>query len=71
METPLQTVSSLDHFVTQWMSTVGVSRGSARSSSHDQRADRPLASLTVKSHVASDVRGVGPAERTGKSRVSY
>jgi len=25
----------------------------------------------VKSHLASGVRGVGPAERTGKSRVSY
>src|SRR5215510_1357192 len=31
-ETPRQVVSSFDHLVTQWMSTVGVSLGSARSS---------------------------------------
>jgi len=29
-------VSSFDHFVTQWMSRVTVSVGSARNSSHDQ-----------------------------------
>ena len=32
-ETPFQTVSSFDHLVTQWTSTVTVSLGSARNSS--------------------------------------
>jgi hypothetical protein len=35
-ETPRQAVPSFDHFVTQWMSTVGVSWGRARNSSHVQ-----------------------------------
>src|SRR5919201_4981100 len=70
-DTPSHIVPNLDHFVTQWMSMVGVSRGSAWNSSHDQRTERPLEPRIVKSHVASGVRGVGPAERTGKSRVSY
>ena len=70
-ETPSQTVSSLDHFVTQWMSLVTVSCGSAWNSSHVQRAAGPPAPRTVKSHVASEVCGVGPAERTGNSPVSY
>ena len=35
-ETPSQLVSSFDHFVTQWMSTVGSSVGSCRNSSHVQ-----------------------------------
>src|SRR5438034_1990192 len=71
IEMPSQTVSNLDHFVTQWMSFVVVWRGSAVNSSHVHRALRPSAALTVKSQAASGVRGVGPAERTGKSRVSY
>ena len=37
-ETPSQRVPSFDHFVTQWMSTVGVSAGRLRNSSHVQRA---------------------------------
>src|SRR6185437_14307518 len=70
-DTPSHLVSNLDHLVTQWMSTVGVSRGSAWNSSHDQRTDVPFEDRMVKSHLASGVRGVGPADRTGKSRVSY
>ncbi len=69
-EIPSHVVSNFDHLVTQWMSTVGVSCGSARSSFHDHRIDRsPL--VTVNSHLSSGVRGVGPADSTGKSRVSY
>src|SRR5512142_2538333 len=71
IETPSHLVSNFDHLVTQWMSTVGVSCGSACSSYHDHRFEWPLPSLIVKSHVVSDVRGVGPADNTGKSRVSY
>src|SRR5467141_2324610 len=71
IEIPSQTVSNLDHFVTQWMSFVVVWRGSATNSSHVQRALRPSAPSSVKSQALSGVRGVGPAERTGKSRVSY
>jgi hypothetical protein len=37
METPCHGVSSFDHFVTQWMSTVTSSLGNARNSSHVQR----------------------------------
>src|SRR5919198_2549941 len=52
-DTPSHVVSNLDHFVTQWMSTVGDSRGSAWNSSHDQRTERPSGPRIVKSHVAS------------------
>src|SRR5215212_11946658 len=71
METPSQTVSSLLHLVTQWISTVTVSLGSAWNSSQVQRRDGCAAPLMAKSHCASGVRGVGPAERTGKSGVRY
>src|SRR5688572_31785398 len=70
-ETPVQTVSSFDHFVTQWTSTVTVSRGSFRNSSQvhfESPADPPS---IEKSHRSSDARGVGPADNTGKSLVSY
>src|SRR3954470_14585881 len=53
------------------MSVVIFSRGSFWNSSHVQRADFPVTSLSVKSHLSTGLRGVGPAERTGKSRVSY
>jgi hypothetical protein len=71
IEMPSQIVSNLDHFVTQWMSLVVVWRGSAMNSSQVQRALLPSAPRRVKSQALSGVRGVGPAERTGKSRVSY
>src|ERR1700741_2630807 len=69
--TPSQFVSNFDHLVTQWMSLVIFSRGSATNSSHVQRSDWPSVLRTVRSHTDSGVRGVGPAESTGKSRVSY
>src|SRR5262245_50837116 len=53
------------------MSVVRVSCGSAWNSSHVHRAIGKPVPRTVKSHLASGVRGVGPAESTGKSRVSY
>ena len=40
-ETPFHVVSSFDHLVTQWMSTVTSSLGRARNSSHVQRRARP------------------------------
>src|SRR5438552_2262286 len=71
IDTPSQRVPNFDHFVTQWMSVVIDSRGRAWNSSHVQRADFPSAPRSVKSHFESGVCGVGPAESTGKSRVSY
>src|SRR5262249_52028410 len=62
---------SLDHFVTQWMSVFTVSCGSAWNSSHVQCAAGAPVPRSVKSHTARAVRGVGPADSTGKSRVSY
>jgi hypothetical protein len=70
-ETPVQVVSSLDHFVTQWMSAVTVSRGSAMNSSHGHDTASSAAPLIVKLHSSSGVCGVGPADSTGKSRVTY
>src|SRR4249919_3192445 len=70
-ETPVQTVSSFDHFVTQWMSTVTVSLGSDRKSSQVHDLGSSTAPWIVKLHSASGVCGVGPAESTGKSSVTY
>jgi len=71
-ETPSHRVPSLDHFVTLWMSTVGVSAGSWRSSSQVHRAATvPVSSTTVKSHSSGGVNGVGPAASTGKSSTRY
>ena len=70
-DTPVQVVSSLDHLVTQWMSTVTVSEGSAVNSSHGHDTGSSTAPLIVKLHSSSGVRGVGPADNTGKSRVTY
>src|ERR1043166_681947 len=70
-ETPVQTVSSLDHLVTQWMSTVTVSLGSAWNSSHDHETGSSTAPWIVKLHHSSGWCGVGPAESTGKSSVTY
>src|SRR5918995_4297049 len=70
-DTPSQTVPNLDHLVTQWMSTVTATRGNAWKSFQVHRTARPHAPRIVKSHASSETRGVGPAERTGKSRVSY
>src|SRR5690348_5169652 len=70
-DTPLQTVSSFDHFVTQWMSRVTVSLGRARNSSQLQETGSSTAPRIVKVHSESGVCGVGPAESTGKSPVTY
>jgi len=48
------------------MSVVTVSCGSDWNSSHVQRAADALGPRTVKSHVASGVRGAGPAEEHGE-----
>src|SRR6187551_1559800 len=71
METPCQPVSSFDHFVTQWMSAVTCSLGSAWSSSQVQRTGSTPEPSIVNVHSSSGVWGVGPAERTGKSSVRY
>src|SRR5215831_6225828 len=70
-ETPRQTVSSFDHLVTQWMSRVISSLGRVRDSSQLQRRGASNSPTIEKSHSSSEVCGVGPAERTGKSRVRY
>src|SRR4029077_10434567 len=70
-ETPRQTVSSFDHLVTQWMSRVISSLGRARNSSQVQPRGWSRSPIVEKSHSRSGVCGVGPAERTGKSRVTY
>ena len=69
--TPCHTVSSFDHLVTQWMSRVTSSAGSARNSSHVQRRGSSTSPAIVKSHRSSGVCGVGPADKTGKSLVTY
>src|SRR4026209_2177989 len=70
-ETPFQLVSSFDHFVTQWMSVVIVSEGRATNSSHGHDTGSSTAPRIVKLHSSNGVWGVGPAERTGKSPVTY
>src|SRR5262249_40423522 len=64
--TPVQRVSNLDHFVTQWMSTAISSTGNTRNSGHVHLATRaPVSSVTVKSQSSRSNDGVGPALRTG------
>jgi len=53
------------------MSTVTDSEGSAVNSSHGHDTGSSTAPLIVKLHSSSGVRGVGPADSTGKSRVTY
>src|SRR6202021_529323 len=58
------------HRVTQWMSTVTVSVGSAWNSCHvHETGDWPPSMENVQS--VSRVCGVGPADSTGKSEVTY
>src|SRR5690242_13043088 len=71
METPVHTVPNFDHFVTQWMSRVMVSCGSAANSSQLHVTLGAPRVPSVKLHFARGVCGVGPADSTGKSRVSY
>src|SRR2546427_5799243 len=70
-ETPFQFLSTFDHFVTQWMSLVPVSDGRARSSFHVQRLGSSISPSIENDHWSRFGRGVGPAERTGKSLTRY
>src|SRR5207253_6723511 len=69
--TPRQRMSRWVHFVTQLMSTTQSRAGRAVSSSHDHRTGAVTRPSIVSDHRSSGVRGVGPADRTGKSRVRY
>jgi hypothetical protein len=53
------------------MSTVVVSLGSAWNSAHVHDNGSSAAPRSVKFQVSSGVWGVGPAESTGKSSVTY
>jgi len=64
-------VSNFDHFVTQWMSFVIVSRGSAWNSSYDHERGSSISPPMAKLQEERSGRGVGPAERTGKPRSRY
>src|SRR6476619_540348 len=70
-ETPSHDVPSFDHLVTQCMSTVKVSVGNSRNDfqSHFRRTFVP--SSITNSQRSSDMCGVGPADKTGKSVVRY
>src|SRR5436853_6416725 len=70
-DTPFHVVSSFDHLVTQWMSLVTVSEGSAWSSFQVQRFGSSISPSMVKVHSSRLTRGVGPADRTGKSVTTY
>jgi len=59
------------HQQPQWMSTVTSSAGSATNSSHVHRRVSATAPWIENVHSSSRVRGVGPADRTGKPRSQY
>jgi hypothetical protein len=70
--TPDQCVSNFDQLVTQWMSTVISSCGSAENCCHVQRCSVSTWPWMAKFHRSRSDRGVGPADKTGKpSPVSY
>src|SRR4029077_8193833 len=71
IETPRHIVSSFDHLVTQWMSTVNSSLGRARNSSQAQPRSSSSSPVIEKFHSSRALCGVGPAESTGKSGVTY
>src|SRR3712207_1116152 len=71
METPSHLVPSFDHLVTQWMSLVISSEGSCLNSSHVHLLGSSISPTMEKSHSPRGVRGVGPAERTGKPSSKY
>src|ERR671932_2477287 len=70
-DTPSHLVPSFDHLVTQWMSVLISSLGSVRNSSHVHRLGSSTSPTIEKSHWSRRVRGVGPAERTGKPSTRY
>ena len=64
-------MSSFVHFVTQLMSTVQSRAGRARNSSQVQLTGSRTRPSIENDQRSSGVRGVGPADRTGKSVVRY
>src|SRR5215211_9175516 len=70
-ETPSHLVPSFDHLVTQWMSVVISSEGSSLNSSHTHVFGSSTSPTMEKSHSSTGVRGVGPAESTGKPSTRY
>src|SRR5215207_3620983 len=70
-ETPSQLVPSFDHLVTQWISFVISSEGSCLNSSQVHLLGSSISPTMEKSNSSSGVRGVGPAERTGKPSSKY
>src|ERR671911_3171149 len=71
METPSHLVPSFDHLVTQWMSLVISSEGSWLNSSQVHLLGSSTSPTMEKSHSSIGVRGVGPAESTGKPSSRY
>ncbi len=71
MAAPRQVLSSLDHFVPQWMSAVTVSDGNAKNASQVHDTGSSTSPSVVKAHSFSGVSGVAPAESSGKSGVTY
>src|ERR671921_40842 len=70
-ETPSHLVPSFDHLVTQWMSFVTSSEGNPLNSSHVHLLGSSISPTMEKSHSSRGVRGVGPAESTGKPSSRY
>src|SRR5262244_338744 len=70
-ETPSQDVPSFDHRVTQCKSAVMVSAGKSRNDFQSHRRKTSVPSSIVNSHSSSEMCGVGPADKTGKSVVRY
>src|SRR3984885_3555357 len=70
-DTPRQWVPSLDHWVTQWMSVVTSSAGSAVNCFQSHLVDSPASVVIVNVQVAVLTGGVGPACRTGKPCSRY
>src|SRR3954468_9257917 len=68
IETPVHVVSSFDHFVTQWMSTVIRSRGSAWNCSHVQDLGSSTSPRISNVHASSGWWGVGPGGGRGEGR---
>src|SRR5215216_13904 len=70
-ETPSHQVPNFDHLVTQWISFVISSEGSCLNSSQIHLLGSSTSPTMEKSHSSRGVRGVGPAERTGKPSTRY
>src|ERR1700752_3879727 len=70
-ETPSHEVPSFDPRVTQCKSVVIVSLGNSRNDFQSHRFKTLLPSSMVKSQRSSEMCGVGPADKTGKSVVRY